>query len=395
MYTPYLMFAYAATLVLVVLGFGAVRSSIPGLRGLMHLRRHVLCALGAVILLGLRARIPLFVSEIIPNLVLFAGALFLYRAVTEILDVRPRLLRGAIACCAAVAPVIVWFTYVRQSEVGRLETHCAVLIALLATSAATLFRESRPVVRAPGWACARLLVATMVVNAAWGAYGLLSPQTPDFMHPDAVHAGFSYLVMLLTLGNVIGLGWLSFCVHREELKTLAQTDALTGLLNRGAFEDLLRRELHRCERDRQSVSLILLDLDYFKQVNDEHGHMVGDDVLRRVGMMLRAGTRPSDVLARFGGEEFVILLQDAAPRPAEQVAERLRADMAALDDLPRDLSLTGSFGVAVSSRGETASELLARADEALYRSKREGRNLVRVDCGTRAITARAGLAVQA
>lgn len=394
MYTPYLMFAYAAALVLVVLGFGVVRSSIPGLRGLTHLRRYVLCALGAVILLGLRARVPLFLSEIIPNLVLFAGTLFLYRAITEILGVRSVLLARAGVCCAAAAPVIIWFTYIRNSELARLETHCAVLIAVLGISAATLYREPRPGLRAPARACARLLAASVVVNAAWAAYGLLSRRSPNFLHPDAVHAGFSYLVMLLTLGNVVALGWVSFCVHREQLNTLAQTDALTGLLNRGAFEDLLRRELHRCERDGQRISLILLDVDYFKQVNDEHGHLVGDDVLRRIGMVLRAGTRPSDVLARFGGEEFVILLRDAALRPAEQVAERLRADMAALDDLPRELSLTGSFGCAVSAPHETASELLARADEALYCSKREGRNLVRVDCGMHGIAAGSSVAIR-
>jgi diguanylate cyclase (GGDEF)-like protein len=123
---------------------------------------------------------------------------------------------------------------------------------------------------------------------------------------------------------------------------------------------------------------MLIDIDFFKQVNDAHGHLVGDDVLRRIGTALRLGTRPSDVLARFGGEEFVILLRDAGAMQAEEVAQRLRADIAALTDLPGRVNLTASFGVAVSQPGDSTGELLRRADEALYRSKRGGRNLVSV-----------------
>jgi diguanylate cyclase (GGDEF)-like protein len=188
---------------------------------------------------------------------------------------------------------------------------------------------------------------------------------------------------MLGLGNVVALAWLSLSAHRHELEVVAQTDSLTGLLNRGAFEEILRRELKNPASPGWRVALLLIDVDYFKQVNDAHGHLVGDDVLRRIGAALRLGIRPSDVLARFGGEEFVILLHDACLESAEEVAERLRGDIAALDDLPQRVSLTASFGVAASVLGESATEFLLRADEALYRSKREGRNLVRVDRGGR------------
>ena len=381
MYTPYLMFAYSVALALVLLVLCAVQQSVRPLRGVRCLRRYVLCALSAVILLGLPNRAPLLIAEVLPNLLLFAGAVFLYRAIAEILDLDPRLLSWAVVVCAAGSPAIVWFTYRTVSTIGRLEIHCGVLIAVFTMSAVTLLRETRPALRDAARTCAGLLAAMITVNGAWAVYGLLD-RPSNFVHPDAINVAFSYLVMILTLGTVTGLGLLSFCVHREELRIAAETDALTGLLNRGAFEQVLRRELERSERGRRDVSVVLLDIDYFKQVNDEHGHLVGDDVLRRIGNALRSGVRPSDVLARFGGEEFVILLRDAPPEGAEEVAERLRADLAGLVDLPCDLNLTGSFGVATWASHETASELLARADEALYRSKREGRNLVRVDGGT-------------
>ncbi|HEV2326070.1 MAG TPA: GGDEF domain-containing protein [Terracidiphilus sp.] len=382
MYTPYLMFAYAVALVLALHGFGVARRSLPGLRGLVRLRQFVFCDLSAVILFGLRSRAPLLFTEVIPNVALFAGVGLLYLAIFEILGLRPRLLQRALALCGIAIPALLWFTYVQKSEISRLETHCTLLVMLWGMSAVALFSNARGPLRDPARACGWLVAATAFVNAAWGVYGRLNPVNPDFLHPDAVHAAFSYLVMILTLSISISLGWLSFCVQRRELEVVAETDSLTGLLNRGAFEERLQRELHRCGGDLQRVSVILIDVDYFKRVNDEHGHPTGDAILRRVSTVLRAGTRPSDVLARYGGEEFVVLLRDAELRAAEEVAERLRTDIATLDDLPRDVSLTASFGVATCAPYEGAPELLSRADSALYRSKREGRNRVRVDFGT-------------
>ena len=104
MYTPYLMFAYAVALGLVLQGFGVAQRSAPRLRGLGRLRQFIVCDLGAVILLAIRSRAPLLITELIPNLVLFAGVVLLYRAVSEILEVRPRLLLLALAICAAAVP---------------------------------------------------------------------------------------------------------------------------------------------------------------------------------------------------------------------------------------------------------------------------------------------------
>jgi diguanylate cyclase (GGDEF)-like protein len=177
---------------------------------------------------------------------------------------------------------------------------------------------------------------------------------------------------------VIALLWLALTVHRLDLNKMAQTDALTGLLNRRAFEEILRRELLRCERSGGVMGLMLIDLDYFKQVNDSLGHFAGDDVLRRIATALRESTRPSDVLARYGGEEFVVLLRNAALEESRVAAERIRQRIANVGELPGSVTLTGSIGVAVSEPRDSTTDFLLRADEALYRSKREGRNQVSV-----------------
>lgn len=379
MYTPYLFFAYAAALTLVLLGFGVVHRSVPNLRGMRWLRRYVTCALSALILFGLRSHAPGLITILIPNCILYAGIAFLYLGIVSILEVPPRMLDWVIACCVAASAGDAWFTLVYNMVLPRLVIHCATLATVLAISCYPVFRESRTALVHPTRACGWLLIMSVAVNIGWGGLGVLHHPTPDFMHPDAVDAAISYLVMVLTLATVVSLAWLSFCINREDLKAEAYTDALTGLMNRGAFEQVLNDELRT---GRSMLGLILVDVDYFKQVNDSHGHLVGDDVLRRIGATLRTGIRPTDILARYGGEEFVVLVRGTELERAEEVAERLRRGIEALDDLPRGLSLTASFGVAASNGRDKAADLLLRADEALYRSKRDGRNLVSVDPGS-------------
>jgi diguanylate cyclase (GGDEF)-like protein len=123
---------------------------------------------------------------------------------------------------------------------------------------------------------------------------------------------------------------------------------------------------------------MLADIDFFKRVNDLWGHPGGDEVLRQVAGALRRALRPSDTLARFGGEEFAVLLQEENLARATNVAERLRAGVAALSRLPGNTRITISVGVAASLPDETPEELIARCDQALYRSKREGRDRVSV-----------------
>ncbi|WP_117238416.1 GGDEF domain-containing protein [Thermus sediminis] len=147
----------------------------------------------------------------------------------------------------------------------------------------------------------------------------------------------------------------------------ALTCPLTGLPNRRALEMALEREAARVERGERPFALVLLDLDDFKRVNDERGHQEGDRVLRRVAGYLKAHVRQGDLVGRWGGEEFAILLPATDPLGAERLAERLREGLAAL-------GVTASFGVALY-RGDLG-ELFLRADQALYRAKALGKNRV-------------------
>ena len=167
------------------------------------------------------------------------------------------------------------------------------------------------------------------------------------------------------------------------LEQLAQTDPLTQLLNRRALAENMTAEMERALRYDASLALLMIDLDHFKQVNDTHGHLIGDDVLRDMAALLKELVRGHDLVARYGGEEFVILLPETDAAGAEAFAERVRAAVKARPFATRPgepaLTLTASIGVATfpAARIESVEDLFARADAALYRAKADGRDRVR------------------
>ena len=166
-----------------------------------------------------------------------------------------------------------------------------------------------------------------------------------------------------------------------QLKRMSTTDALTQLANRGHFDLTLDEEIRRAQRIEQPLSVLLLDIDHFKQINDTYGHPFGDECLRQVSATLKQhGQRAGDLVARYGGEEFVIALPGIDSHRAQQQAERIRAAIAELHPTHGDhrLDLTISIGVATLQppTARTPAQLLAAADAALYRAKRNGRNQV-------------------
>lgn len=383
MYAPYILFGYAVALALTLVGFVVIRRSAPELRGTLPLMLFLALDLAAVLVIGGRHWIPAVVSATVGNLLLAMGALFFYRATAAVLGVPARLTGWLAAVAAAAVPVWIVSTNYHPSPRLRLMAHAVAVGLGFACSAALLFRHNDPALRSSARPCAWITTAMAALLGAWAVYPWLTGIQANFSHTDGPDAVFSYLSMIFALSSVAALLWLSLSTHRLDLRRMAQTDSLTGLLNRGAFEEILRRELQRATRAGTTVGLMLIDLDYFKQVNDSFGHQVGDDVLRRISTALTAGTRPSDVLARYGGEEFVILLRDSGTEESRAAAERIRQNIEALTDLPESLSLTVSIGVAVSVSAEREEDFLVRADQAMYQSKREGRNQVSVCRQTR------------
>lgn len=199
------------------------------------------------------------------------------------------------------------------------------------------------------------------------------------------------LQKLLLVNAVIGLGitlavilivLVSVRRYQNRIEKSAATDPLTKLLNRQAFDFVFQQAILDSERSRQPLCVALMDIDHFKKINDKHGHLIGDHVLKEIAAITRRSLRESDVICRWGGEEFLLLLKNCSLEKATSISENLRSTIAANDfsrttDLAKArLSLTVSMGVAECKTQESEDSVFERADIALYQAKESGRNSV-------------------
>jgi diguanylate cyclase (GGDEF)-like protein len=170
-----------------------------------------------------------------------------------------------------------------------------------------------------------------------------------------------------------------FAIRRwsESAKRLRQanTDSLTGLFNRRKGREIIEREISRAARYNRPLSIVMLDLDHFKEINDRNGHLTGDRVLRSVAQTLQGQMRNTDILMRWGGEEFIVISVETEEAEARRLAERLRA---ALEASPNQNNVrpTGSFGITQLQDDDTFDSFLRRVDDKLYEAKSSGRNKV-------------------
>lgn len=168
--------------------------------------------------------------------------------------------------------------------------------------------------------------------------------------------------------------------HHIAIERAALTDSLTGIGNKRALESAMAQAGALADRQGAAWSLILCDLDHFKQVNDNHGHVIGDHILVKTAEQLERAVRTSDTVYRFGGEEFAVLLPHTGEKEAREVADRIRelVESIRVDGGATPLTVTASCGVAMHLVDEAPDHWLARADEALYRAKAQGRNCTRL-----------------
>jgi len=184
------------------------------------------------------------------------------------------------------------------------------------------------------------------------------------------------LICLLVTALVLVLVSASLRRYQKRIAALATTDSLTELPNRRGFDLLANQAIQEARRNQSPLCALLLDLDHFKQLNDSHGHLAGDTVLRGFARQLGDNLRQSDIICRWGGEEFILLLKDTPPEQARQLGEKIlqQTEQSRFDHEGAQLRITTSIGLAELHPADALDQLIARADRALYRAKQTGRN---------------------
>jgi diguanylate cyclase (GGDEF)-like protein len=296
---------------------------------------------------------------------------------------------GVHALALAVVLVVSWLGLAPDHAVLRVSGNSAVLTGIAIAIAVDLYRYGRDVVRRRHtWLLALPLVAAAAgfsirgVRALWDPHSVAREMVID--SALNVSSAIGYMVIALTfhatlMGLVVGR-ILTDLSHRS------RHDGLTGLLNRRAMEEALLAQVQRSRRTGEPFTVLMIDLDHFKSINDRHGHAAGDRALKHTAAALQAELREVDAVGRFGGEEFLVLMPGATVETALPVAERLRT--ALVTEAPQfdgaKLPLSMSIGIARWREPEEPSQLLMRADAALYQAKLRGRDCVVVDAVERA-----------
>lgn len=353
------------------------RSFPKDIEGLHDWARAVVLMSFASGLVSLRGFIPDAASIVLANGLFMFGELLLVFGLLRYTGRKPQW-RPALDAIVGVLLLLIWLTYGSHSYQGRIFLITLTNIVFFSLGAWLAWQAK------PAGFGQRFLTSALVLGSGIAAWRLVTlsmnvNEADDVFDRSLIQQVYLGVFSLGILGLSIGFILIANERLREELEFLATRDPMTGALNRRAFFARADVEWARSARSQRPLSVIAADIDFFKKVNDSFGHHVGDLVIKdyalRAGHMLRL----PDILARFGGEEFVILLPETGLKEACQVAERIRREVEKRQDkaLP---PYTVSLGVAVANAGHgdfsDLQALLAHADAALYKAKQGGRNRV-------------------
>lgn len=343
----------------------------PSIKGLGEWAAALLAMfLGGLLVWG-KGVLPDLLSVSVSTLLLWSGLYVAYAGTQRFLGIVPRPRRWMLLI-AAVLLVQIWFNLVHPEYRARIALSAA-MVALLTGVHAWLLAQQRPYTYSKVMAITVLTVLTAIqLLRLLTAHQL--PAGADFFDAGLIQQiyfnSFAISMLLYSISAVL----MATDRLRAELEELAAHDSLTGAYTRRHMNEACLQELERCRRHGHVMSLLLMDLDHFKAINDSYGHQCGDRALMEFASQVKTLLRRSDQLGRFGGEEFVLLLPETPLDVALTVAERIRA---MIDQSTREPHYTVSIGVTTNQLAhDNLDTLLARADSALYRAKAQGRNRV-------------------
>ena len=356
-----------------------IRRGLPeGVRGVSEWAAAMLASGAGALAVGSRSLMPDAVLLPLGNLLLVGGHFLQYIAITRFFG-RPTPSAPVVAVLAAVYLSELFFTVFHDSFPARTAISGFASVVALVASGLTLFRASGDTF-GPIRFTAVVMSAAAATVATRVLYTLtLGSEAGSMFAGDNEQFLFLSLYIMLTITAAFGFMMMVAEKLRDELARLATLDPLTGIYNRRTMVDLAERELARATRAGTRVAALMLDLDHFKQVNDRYGHAAGDEVLRQFVATAQRCLRKQDLIGRYGGEEFFIVLPDTSREDALLVAQRLRTEVEHTRAAVRDTSIAFTVSVGLAHSGHSGFDLdalLRDADAALYCAKERGRNQV-------------------
>ncbi len=318
-----------------------------------------------------RGRSPELISITAANFLIFSGLFFQYVGSQRFFGATPRVLRG-LSIIIGLTLVSGYFTVIDPNYRPRLMIYVLVITTLSAVHAVLIFRRgTRTFAHWFAFVVLLMSIGSQVLRFTTAWLYPLGTGILDNTPQNLIYVIAHPFVMLLF---AISLILMATDRVRAEFEHIATHDSLTNALTRRHLTEICQQELQRCQRHGRVMSLLLIDIDHFKAINDTRGHQTGDLVLVQFVTTVQTLLRSADVIGRLGGEEFVVLLPETSMDVALVVAERIRTQVSAMSD---PAPFTVSIGVTTNLPiGDTVEALLARADAAMYQAKERGRDQV-------------------
>lgn len=333
------------------------------------------CAFVGFVLTVFRSGVPDFISVVVLHLFFFTAFVLFYRGILLFFR-SPRTTRFLWTSVAVATLLLAYFNTVDNRIVYRIIIISLVIFIARSFIAVELFRQARQ------RTSLNIFAVLMAIYALFGAGRVIATclHGPPYDFLETGRFQTAPLIINLVFICIIGLFFL--LMLSSELVAIVEAQSLhdhvSGALNRRGIDQRLALELVRAERDGDWLAIALIDIDYFKQINDTAGHAAGDAALKQVAKAISARLRPYDFFGRYGGDEFLLVLPQTSRDDALRVAERMEQAVRGLTVSKLALPVTLSIGLTFATPGETAVSILARADMALYNAKGAGRNCTRI-----------------
>jgi len=371
-----ILFADMVLQICCAVGMLLMSRSVPGFRGMRWFAAAYTTGTLGFLLAILNGTLPAPYTFYVGRCLVLASAVLLTQGIADFVVPSSNTLTWGLILLAAFAVADFCFLFSPDSSRVEVITFGIAFGAQLLVGVFVLLSHESPGERTASRTTAALLGGLALLSFARALAIPVRHIPADFFVEDPKRFAGMVLFMVFSLGLTFAIFWMMTSRLRNQLELQARTDSLTGVMNRRAVEIAGQTELAACRRRGAPLSVLAIDLDYFKNLNDTYGHAAGDVMLQTIARLLTQCLRSSDLVARFGGEEFIAVLPERNAARAFEIAERLRGRIAAVQVLFEShlLQVTASFGIAALTGGESWGELLRRADRALYAAKQAGRN---------------------